>query len=315
MPSWRPPWKAPLIPSAVASEVADALRSFLSTGFGPSNPELAGVIDEFLAEPEDLVKGPYLSIALPYRAAPEGGEPFPEVPLGYTPYRHRRTAFLAACRWRGAFDGHRHGHGLRQDGGLLAADSRLLPRAGAHAGRPVGDQGDPDLPDERPGDGPGARHREGDSRDAGAARPRHGEAVHRSGRARSAGGHGAGAHRRRPWATKAPSRSCVSTCPPSSISRSSLVPSLVKLGGASTSSSAARWSAGTSCRAPTLRTFLSAGGRRWRTTSARCTSCSSAYPSRATSSQTAGASRWPTACASTPRSSICSWCSTGLPCR
>ena len=82
-----------MIPSAVASEVADALRSFLSTGFGASNPELAGVIDDFLAESENLVKGPYLSIALPYRHAPEGGEPFPDVPLGYTPYRHQRTAF------------------------------------------------------------------------------------------------------------------------------------------------------------------------------------------------------------------------------
>lgn len=82
-----------MIPSAVASEVADALRSFLATGFGPSNPELAGVIDDFLAEPENLVKGPYLSIALRYRHAPEGGEPFPDVPLGYTPYRHQRTAF------------------------------------------------------------------------------------------------------------------------------------------------------------------------------------------------------------------------------
>ena len=28
-----------------------------------------------------------------YRRAPEGGEPFPEVPLGFTPYRHQRTAF------------------------------------------------------------------------------------------------------------------------------------------------------------------------------------------------------------------------------
>ena len=82
-----------MIPSAVASEVAEAIRSFLRTGFGPSNPELAGVIDDFLAEPENLVKGPYLSTALPYRLAPEGGEPFPDVPLGYTPYRHQRTAF------------------------------------------------------------------------------------------------------------------------------------------------------------------------------------------------------------------------------
>ena len=41
---------------------------------------------------ENLVKGPYLSIALPPKLAPEGGEPFPEVPLGFTPYRHQRIA-------------------------------------------------------------------------------------------------------------------------------------------------------------------------------------------------------------------------------
>ena len=34
--------------------------------------------------------------------APEGGEPFPDVPLGFTPYRHQRTAFsrLAASAGR-----------------------------------------------------------------------------------------------------------------------------------------------------------------------------------------------------------------------
>ena len=81
-----------MIPSAVAHEVARALRDFLATGFGTSNPPLAHVLDDFLAEQENLVKGPYLSIALPPKLAPEGGEPFPEVPLGFTPYRHQRIA-------------------------------------------------------------------------------------------------------------------------------------------------------------------------------------------------------------------------------
>ena len=82
-----------MIPSVVASEVTGALRDFLTTGFGPPSPELASVVDDFHADPENLVKGPYLSVALPFRRAREGGEPFPEVPLGFTPYRHQRTAF------------------------------------------------------------------------------------------------------------------------------------------------------------------------------------------------------------------------------
>ena len=74
----------------------------LATGFGPSNPALAHVIDDFLAQPDNLAKGPYLSIALPLQPAPEGGEPFPEVPLGFTPYRDQRTAFSRLAAGVGA---------------------------------------------------------------------------------------------------------------------------------------------------------------------------------------------------------------------
>ena len=44
-----------MIPSVVVSEVTGALRDFLTTGFGPSSPELASVVDDFLADPENLV--------------------------------------------------------------------------------------------------------------------------------------------------------------------------------------------------------------------------------------------------------------------
>ena len=80
-----------MIPSVVADEVVHALRDFLLTGFKPSNPELADVIDEFLSEPANLARGPYLSLSLPFRKS-HGPEPFPEVPLGFTPYHHQRTA-------------------------------------------------------------------------------------------------------------------------------------------------------------------------------------------------------------------------------
>ncbi|MDE2927157.1 MAG: DEAD/DEAH box helicase [Acidobacteriota bacterium] len=80
-----------MIPSVVAAEVFHALRDFLVTGFTPSNPDLANVIDGFLAEPGNLTRGPYLSLSLPFRKAP-GDEPFPQVPLGFAPYYHQRVA-------------------------------------------------------------------------------------------------------------------------------------------------------------------------------------------------------------------------------
>ena len=122
-----------MIPSVVASEVTGALRDFLATGFGPSNPALANVVDDFLAEPGNLAKGPYLSIALPFQPAPEGGEPFPEIPLpeiplGFTPYRHQRIAFsrLAASAGTGAGAATRAGR--RSTAG--AAGAGLSPAAG-----------------------------------------------------------------------------------------------------------------------------------------------------------------------------------------
>ena len=45
-----------MIPSIVAQEVTRALHDFLATGFGPSNPALATVLDDFLAEPENLLE-------------------------------------------------------------------------------------------------------------------------------------------------------------------------------------------------------------------------------------------------------------------
>lgn len=82
-----------MIPSLVASEVKTVLPDFLTTRFRPSNAVLAGVIDEFLETPENLLKGPYLSIQLPFEQDAEGGEPFPEIPLGFAPFRHQRKAF------------------------------------------------------------------------------------------------------------------------------------------------------------------------------------------------------------------------------
>ena len=89
-----------MIPSTLAAEVAHALQDFLATGFGASNPALAPVMDAFLDRRDNLIKGPYLSIDLPFKRAPEGGEPFPQTPLGFNPYRHQRVAFdrLAAGR-------------------------------------------------------------------------------------------------------------------------------------------------------------------------------------------------------------------------
>ena len=98
-----------MIPSTLAAEVSGALRDFLSTGFGPSTPALSDVVKDFLDDSDNLLKGPYLSVDLPFQRAPEGGEPFPETPLDFTPYRHQRTAFDRLTGGRGEPTMHDHG--------------------------------------------------------------------------------------------------------------------------------------------------------------------------------------------------------------
>ena len=82
-----------MIPSIVGFEVQTALRDFLATEFQPSNPQLSDVVDRFLADEANLLKGPYISLALPYQRSTTSGEPFPEIPLGFKPYQHQCDAF------------------------------------------------------------------------------------------------------------------------------------------------------------------------------------------------------------------------------
>ncbi len=90
-----------MIPSLVSSEIQEALQDFLDTEFRPSNPELTGIFDDFLSvDDSNFIKGPYVSLALPFQQSPSGPEPFPEIPLGFTPYQHQAEAFDRLSRGR-----------------------------------------------------------------------------------------------------------------------------------------------------------------------------------------------------------------------
>ena len=110
---------AAMIPSIVAHEVSRALQDFLATGFGPSNPALASVLDEFLSEGENLVKGPYLSIALP-----------PKMP-GITPPRRASSSvsMLAIAAYAVVVTP------TRQPNAIRARNSRILIRLHCIAAR------------------------------------------------------------------------------------------------------------------------------------------------------------------------------------
>ena len=117
-----------------AAEVSGVLRDFLSTGFGPSNPALSDVVKDFLDDSDNLLKGPYLSVDLPFQRAPGGRRAVPGYPARVSRrIRHQRTAFERLTGW--PVHRHRDRNRFRQDRVLPLSGARPLPHAGL--ARPV----------------------------------------------------------------------------------------------------------------------------------------------------------------------------------
>ena len=81
-----------MIPSVLAHQVRRGVEDFLRTTFPVATPFFHGIIDRLLAEEGGLFKGPYLSLALPFRQG-AGAPPFPDLALPFAPYRHQEEAF------------------------------------------------------------------------------------------------------------------------------------------------------------------------------------------------------------------------------
>ena len=78
-----------LLGRQVATGLKDLVRSTLNT----TSPAFDETVERFLAEPRNFLQGPWISVAMPFRRALVAQEPFPEVPLGFHPYRHQEQAF------------------------------------------------------------------------------------------------------------------------------------------------------------------------------------------------------------------------------
>ena len=81
-----------MLPSVVASELEQVAADAIRTAFHPTTPGFSGLIDRFLADRQRLIKGPYLSIALPFHQGQRSGW-FPELKLPFPPWRHQELAF------------------------------------------------------------------------------------------------------------------------------------------------------------------------------------------------------------------------------
>ena len=81
-----------MIPSALSGQLQQGLADFLRFSFWSCTPGMGHVIDDLMSEPGGLLKGPYISVKLPFVSG-ENPNFFPNVPLGFTPHFHQEQAF------------------------------------------------------------------------------------------------------------------------------------------------------------------------------------------------------------------------------
>lgn len=87
-----------MLPSIVASEVKRELQSFLISAFPITTETFSrlgeyGLMERFLAEPNNLFQGPWLEVKMPFRTMGGTDTPLKHFKVGFPPYLHQLRSF------------------------------------------------------------------------------------------------------------------------------------------------------------------------------------------------------------------------------
>ena len=82
-------------PLILAEQTRQGVVDFLSSTFPATTSGFSDLLTRFLAEPENLAKGPYVTVGLPFRLAKGGATPF-EWLTNFGPHAHQATVVRAA---------------------------------------------------------------------------------------------------------------------------------------------------------------------------------------------------------------------------
>lgn len=82
-----------MIPSVLAKQIRHGLEDFLNTTFPITTPFFKEVLQELLNHEEEVFKGPYLRLSLPFKTEEAGREVLEHIRLPFRPYLHQQKAF------------------------------------------------------------------------------------------------------------------------------------------------------------------------------------------------------------------------------
>ncbi|MEW6166486.1 MAG: DEAD/DEAH box helicase [Pseudomonadota bacterium] len=81
-----------MLPLIVAEQIRQGVSDFLAATFPGTTPGFDGMMARFLAQPENLARGPYVTVGLPFRKHAAGSAPFAWL-RDFVPYAHQARAF------------------------------------------------------------------------------------------------------------------------------------------------------------------------------------------------------------------------------
>jgi DEAD/DEAH box helicase domain-containing protein len=83
-----------MIPSVIGAQVRRGIEEFLRTTFPVTNPYFASSLDDLLARPGEVFRGPYVSLKLPFTPSGSAQQYFPGVlPEWFRPFRHQEQSW------------------------------------------------------------------------------------------------------------------------------------------------------------------------------------------------------------------------------
>jgi len=82
-----------MLPSLLAREVQNGIKSFLTTGFEPSDHLFAGVMQRFTEDDTRWMKGPYVQLGLPFRTGSKGKNFFTRFETEFSGHVHQEMSW------------------------------------------------------------------------------------------------------------------------------------------------------------------------------------------------------------------------------
>jgi DEAD/DEAH box helicase domain-containing protein len=80
-------------PLIVAQQVTQGVADFLRTAFPSTTPGFIGLLDRFIGRRDNIFKGPYLTVSLPFRVGTRQDKPpFAWLPESFRPHAHQAKA-------------------------------------------------------------------------------------------------------------------------------------------------------------------------------------------------------------------------------